>query len=67
MKRLYSNLVCYCLEEISIFIFYSNVTRSPFLFFLGGTPYPGTNNSELLKYLQCGKRMDKPDNCTDEL
>ncbi|XP_013396279.1 uncharacterized protein LOC106163283 isoform X2 [Lingula anatina] len=34
---------------------------------LGGTPYPTIANKDLLKELQNGYRMEKPDNCTDEL
>uniref|UniRef100_A0AC35UH75 Protein kinase domain-containing protein n=1 Tax=Rhabditophanes sp. KR3021 TaxID=114890 RepID=A0AC35UH75_9BILA len=33
---------------------------------LGGTPYPGIQHDEMLKFLESGGRMPKPDNCTDE-
>lgn len=34
---------------------------------LGGTPYPTIANKDLLRELQAGQRMDKPDNCPDNL
>lgn len=34
---------------------------------LGGFPYPTLNDRDLLDYLLDGKRMEKPDNCTDEI
>ncbi|XP_057315127.1 uncharacterized protein LOC130656312 [Hydractinia symbiolongicarpus] len=34
---------------------------------LGGTPYPAVNNRELLTMLKSGYRMEKPDNCADEI
>ncbi|XP_015609808.1 tyrosine-protein kinase receptor torso isoform X2 [Cephus cinctus] len=34
---------------------------------LGGNPYPGTPTNRVLKLLQSGYRMDKPENCGIEL
>ncbi|XP_065682612.1 uncharacterized protein LOC100201592 [Hydra vulgaris] len=34
---------------------------------LGGTPYPTTSNCELLSLLKSGYRMDKPENCSEEM
>ncbi|XP_021924805.1 platelet-derived growth factor receptor beta-like [Zootermopsis nevadensis] len=34
---------------------------------LGGFPYPSVNDMDLLNYLLEGKRLEKPDNCSDEL
>ena len=34
---------------------------------LGGTPYPTIANRDLLQELRRGYRMERPDNCTDEL
>ncbi|GMR51917.1 hypothetical protein PMAYCL1PPCAC_22112, partial [Pristionchus mayeri] len=34
---------------------------------LGGTPYPGWPATELLSKLKNGDRMERPDNCSDEL
>ena len=34
---------------------------------LGGTPYPTVDPRELLEYLQNGNRMERPDNCSEEL
>ncbi|XP_035829197.1 fibroblast growth factor receptor 2-like [Aplysia californica] len=34
---------------------------------LGGTPYPTIPARELLKELQRGYRMERPDNCSEEL
>ncbi|XP_064622328.1 tyrosine kinase receptor Cad96Ca-like [Lineus longissimus] len=34
---------------------------------LGGTPYPIISNKDLLRELKMGYRMEKPDNCDDEL
>ena len=33
---------------------------------LGGTPYPTIPNKDLLKELQSGYRMEKPDTCPTE-
>ncbi|KAL9980663.1 hypothetical protein ACROYT_G009275 [Oculina patagonica] len=33
---------------------------------LGGFPYPGIRNSELMRQLRRGYRMEKPDTCSDE-
>lgn len=35
--------------------------------FLGGFPYPTVSDMDLLNYLLEGKRLEKPDNCSDEL
>ena len=34
---------------------------------LGRNPYPGVGNSEMLKFLEQGKRMEKPRMCPDEI
>ncbi|GMT21975.1 hypothetical protein PFISCL1PPCAC_13272, partial [Pristionchus fissidentatus] len=34
---------------------------------LGGTPYPGWNIAEIASRLERGERMDRPDECTDEM
>ncbi|XP_065663229.1 uncharacterized protein LOC136085756 isoform X3 [Hydra vulgaris] len=34
---------------------------------LGGTPYPTISNCELLPLLKSGYRMDKPENCSEEM
>ncbi|XP_044179128.1 tyrosine-protein kinase receptor torso-like isoform X1 [Acropora millepora] len=34
---------------------------------LGGFPYPTINDRDLLEFLLDGNRMDKPENCTDEI
>uniref|UniRef100_A0A914WQJ8 receptor protein-tyrosine kinase n=1 Tax=Plectus sambesii TaxID=2011161 RepID=A0A914WQJ8_9BILA len=34
---------------------------------LGGSPYPGIQPHDILGYLEKGYRMDKPDNCPDQL
>ncbi|CAL8089018.1 unnamed protein product [Orchesella dallaii] len=34
---------------------------------LGGTPYPGLGNTELFHLLKSGYRMERPDNCSEEL
>uniref|UniRef100_A0A1L8DJG6 Protein kinase domain-containing protein n=1 Tax=Nyssomyia neivai TaxID=330878 RepID=A0A1L8DJG6_9DIPT len=34
---------------------------------LGGFPYPTIGNHELLTYLKSGNRLQRPDNCTNEL
>ena len=33
----------------------------------GGFPYPTINDRDLLDYLLEGNRMEKPNNCTDEM
>uniref|UniRef100_A0A0N5C2Y2 Protein kinase domain-containing protein n=1 Tax=Strongyloides papillosus TaxID=174720 RepID=A0A0N5C2Y2_STREA len=33
---------------------------------LGGTPYPGILHENMLKFLESGGRMERPDNCSDE-
>uniref|UniRef100_A0A0N5A2V1 Thyroglobulin type-1 domain-containing protein n=1 Tax=Parastrongyloides trichosuri TaxID=131310 RepID=A0A0N5A2V1_PARTI len=33
---------------------------------LGGSPYPGILHENMLKFLESGGRMEKPDNCSDE-
>lgn len=34
---------------------------------LGDTPYPDVSVDELLDHLKSGKRLKKPDTCSDEL
>lgn len=34
---------------------------------LGDTPYPDVSVDELLEHLKSGKRLKKPDTCSDEL
>uniref|UniRef100_A0A183J977 Protein kinase domain-containing protein n=1 Tax=Soboliphyme baturini TaxID=241478 RepID=A0A183J977_9BILA len=34
---------------------------------LGGSPYPGIQPSDMEKLLESGKRMEKPENCPDDL
>ncbi|XP_065681819.1 angiopoietin-1 receptor isoform X1 [Hydra vulgaris] len=34
---------------------------------LGGAPYPGITNRQLLNLLKSGYRMEKPDNCGDQM
>nr|XP_047142410.1 uncharacterized protein LOC100212647 [Hydra vulgaris] len=34
---------------------------------LGGTPYPGISNRELLSLLKSGYRMEKPENCSETM
>ncbi|XP_071080582.1 uncharacterized protein [Haliotis cracherodii] len=34
---------------------------------LGGTPYPGVANRELISELSAGYRMERPDNCSTEM
>ena len=34
---------------------------------LGGTPYPLISNTDLLKELQNGYRMERPENCSQEM
>ncbi|XP_067002326.2 vascular endothelial growth factor receptor 1 isoform X2 [Anabrus simplex] len=34
---------------------------------LGGFPYPTVEDTNLLRFLLDGRRLDKPDNCSDEL
>ena len=31
----------------------------------GGFPYPSVPNTDMLKHLQNGGRLEKPDNCSD--
>ena len=33
----------------------------------GGLPYPGIKNSELMRLLKRGYKMEKPDMCSEEL
>lgn len=37
------------------------------LFFPGGFPYPTVNNHEILEYLSQGKRLDRPEICSEIL
>lgn len=37
------------------------------LSFLGGFPYPTVSNHELLAYLACGQRLQRPENCSEHL
>eukprot|EP00795_Rhopilema_esculentum_P014058 gene14058-5043_t len=34
---------------------------------LGGYPYPSTADSEIMRFLLSGKRLEKPENCTDKI
>eukprot|EP00058_Branchiostoma_floridae_P018277 XP_002603766.1 hypothetical protein BRAFLDRAFT_86594 [Branchiostoma floridae] len=34
---------------------------------LGGSPYPGLSGKELFRYLKAGYRMEKPENCRQEI
>ena len=34
---------------------------------LGGTPYPGIQPDDMLKFLESGNRIPQPDNCPDDL
>jgi hypothetical protein len=34
---------------------------------LGGTPYPTLANRQLLRYIQRGKRMERPEGCPENL
>lgn len=34
---------------------------------LGGYPYPTISDKDILRYLISGKRLEKPENCTDEI
>ncbi|KAL9987774.1 hypothetical protein ACROYT_G002132 [Oculina patagonica] len=34
---------------------------------VGDTPYPGTDNKDLLSLLKRGYRLDKPDTCSEEI
>eukprot|EP00795_Rhopilema_esculentum_P002628 gene2628-823_t len=34
---------------------------------LGGTPYPTMTGQELLRFLRAGNRMEKPENCSNEI
>lgn len=35
--------------------------------FAGGFPYPTVSNHELLSFLKCGSRLEKPENCSETL
>lgn len=35
--------------------------------FSGGTPYPTINNQDLMYQLKAGYRMEKPNNCAQEM
>ena len=35
--------------------------------FVGGFPYPTTGQEDLLPLLKAGYRMEKPDNCSEEV
>ena len=37
------------------------------LFFLGGTPYPTIHNKDLMAMLKSGYRMERPENCAQQL
>ncbi|XP_057313363.1 uncharacterized protein LOC130654766 [Hydractinia symbiolongicarpus] len=37
------------------------------IYTLGSSPYPAIKNSELMKYLRDGSRMEKPEHCATEL
>lgn len=38
-----------------------------FVLFLGGFPYPTVSNHELLTFLASGQRLQRPENCSEEL
>jgi hypothetical protein len=40
---------------------------SLYSYFPGGFPYPTVGDRDLLNFLLEGKRLEKPDNCSDEL
>jgi len=37
------------------------------LVYIGSTPYPGLSGSQVMQFVQQGRRMKKPAHCTDEL
>ena len=37
------------------------------LLYAGGYPYPTISDKDILRYLISGKRLEKPENCTDEM
>ena len=37
------------------------------LYFLGGSPYPLLTNTEVMRRLKTGYRMEKPDLCSDHV
>lgn len=34
---------------------------------LGGFPYPTISDKDILKYLQLGKRLEKPPSCSEDM
>ena len=38
-----------------------------YIYVLGGTPYPTLSAQELLRFLKSGNRMERPDNCSEQL
>ena len=34
---------------------------------LGGSPFPGVAPEDMLEYLLSGKRIERPDNCPEDL
>lgn len=62
-----------CIYAIDVFSLFSRLTRWAFgivlweICTLGGFPYPTISDRDLLRYLENGKRMDKPTNCTNEI
>lgn len=41
--------------------------KYPLFCFIGAFPYTTVPNNELLSYLQCGKRLERPENISHEL
>ena len=37
------------------------------IFSLGSTPYPGVDNTEMITFLEAGKRLKRPVLCPEEL
>lgn len=52
-------IFCVGITWLDIFLVFSHLS--------GGFPYPTLNDRDLLDFLLDGNRMDKPDNCTDEM
>jgi serine/threonine protein kinase len=37
------------------------------LFSLGGVPYHGMDNNQILPFLEDGRRLDDPEHCTEDM
>ena len=35
--------------------------------YLGGSPYPSLPNSEIMEFIQSGQRLEKPENCSEDV